>query len=120
MLPPNVGTEQPLLWSGKLLPKRDVFNKFVIVAKLQIMHINGLTYDFLIEMARELENKDSLLVVGAGPKANQPLVLRRGALPYRGFLEGRTRGDDYCLLLHLSNIELKAPEAQTGTEVKPS
>jgi len=117
---PNVNAEQPLLWSGKLLPKRDVFKKFVMVAKLQLLHINGLTYDFLFGIARELEQKDSLLLVGAGPKANQPLILRRGALPYRGFLEGRTRGEDYCLVLHLSNIELKAPEVQAGVEVKPS
>jgi hypothetical protein len=117
---PNVLPDQPLLWSGKLLPKRDVFNKFVMVAKLQLVHINGLTYDFLYEIARELELTNSLLLVGAGPKANQPLVFRRGALPYRGFLEGRTSGNEYCLLLHLSNIELKAPEAQPPAEVKPS
>ena len=112
----NISVDQPLRWSGKLLPKRDVFNKFVMVAKQQIVHINGLTYDFLFEMARELEQKESLLLLGAGPKANQPLILRRGSLPYRGFLEGRTRGDEYCLLLHLSNIELKAPEAPTSVE----
>ena len=82
-----------------------------IAAKLQLQHINGLTYDFLYAIAKELEQKDSLLVVGTGPKANQPLILRRGSLPYRGFLEGRTHGDEYCLLLHLSNMELKAPEA---------
>lgn len=108
----NVGPEQPLLWSGKLLPKREVFNKFVMVSKLQIVHVNGLTYDFLYGIARELESKDSLLLVGAGPKAKEPLIFRRGALPYRGFLEGRTQGESYCLLLHLSNIELKAPAAQ--------
>jgi hypothetical protein len=108
---PNVTADQPLRWSGKLLPKREVFNKVVIAAKLQAVHVNGLTYDFLYEMAKELEKKDSLLVVGAGPKANQPIVLRRGATPYRGFLEGRTRGEEYCLLLHLSNMELKAPAA---------
>jgi hypothetical protein len=112
MQPPNVTPEQPLHWSGKLLPKKEVFNKFVMVAKLQIMHINGLTYDFLFEMARDLEQKNSLLLLGAGPKSNQPLILRRGSLPYRGFLEGRIRGEEYCLLLHLSNIELKAPDAQ--------
>jgi hypothetical protein len=116
----NVTPEQPLLWSGRLLAKREVYNKFVIVAKLQIVHINGLTYDFLHGIARELEQKESLLAVGAGPKSNQPLVLRRGALPYRGFLEGRTRGDEYCLLLHLSNIELKAPEVKTAVEASPS
>lgn len=110
---PNVTPEQPLLWSGKLFSKQDVYNKFVIVSKLQIMHVNGLTYDFLLGIARELEQKKSLLVVGAGPKSNQPLILRRGAVPYRGFLEGRTRGEEYCLLLHLSNLELKAPEVSS-------
>ena len=108
---PNVNAEQPLLWSGKLLPKREVFNKFVFVAKLQVVHVNGITYDFLFDIARQLEEKNSLLLVGAGPKAAQPLILRYGALPYRAFLEGRTRGAEYCLLLHLSNIELKAPAA---------
>ncbi len=123
---PNVTSEQPLIWSGKLLPKRDVFNKFVMAAKMQIMHVNGLTYDFLYGIAKELEQKGSLLVVGAGPKANQPIILRRGSLPYRGFLEGRIRGDEYCLLLHLSNMELKAPEAaapaeaSTAVEASPS
>lgn len=107
---PNVSPEQPLLWSGKLLAKKDVFNKFVMVSKLQLVHINGLTYDFLYDIAKELEAKQSLLLLGAGPKSNQPLILRRGATAYRGFLEGRTRGNEYLLLLHLSNIELKAPE----------
>ncbi len=117
---PNVSADQPLLWSGKLLPKKDVFNKFSMVSKLQVVHVNGLTYDFLFGIAKELEAKNSLLVVGAGPKANQPLILRRGAVPYRGFLEGRTRGEEYLLLLHLSNIELKAPDSKPAQEVKPS
>jgi len=107
---PNVSPDQPLLWSGKLLAKKDVFNKFVMVSKLQLVHINGLTYDFLYDIAKELETKQSLLLLGAGPKSNLPLILRRGATAYRGFLEGRTRGNEYLLLLHLSNIELKAPE----------
>ena len=52
----------------------------------------------------------SVMLLGAGPKSNQPLILRRGSTPYRGFLEGRTQGDKYCLILHFSNLELKAPE----------
>lgn len=115
---PNVTPEQPLLWSGKLLPKKDVFNKFAMVSKLQVVHVNGLTYDFLFGIAKQLEEKNSLLVMGAGPKANQPLILRRGAVPYRGFLEGRTRGEEYLLLLHLSNIELKAPDTKPTQEAK--
>ncbi|MFO0824621.1 MAG: hypothetical protein U0792_16135 [Gemmataceae bacterium] len=115
---PNVTPEQPLLWSGKLLPKKDVFNKFAMVSKLQVVHVNGLTYDFLFGIAKQLEEKNSLLVMGAGPKANQPLILRRGSVPYRGFLEGRTRGEEYLLLLHLSNIELKAPDTKPSQEAK--
>ncbi|HEY2909269.1 MAG TPA: hypothetical protein VGI99_03435, partial [Gemmataceae bacterium] len=86
------------------------YNKFVMAAKMQLHHINGLTYDFLFGIAKELQAKNSLMLMGAGPKANQPIVLRRGSVPYRGFLEGRTNGDEYCLLLHLSNMELKAPD----------
>jgi hypothetical protein len=106
---PNTSTEMPLKWSGKLAKKAEIFNKYVFVAKQQIVHVNGLTYDFLYAMAKELEEKDSLMLVGAGPKAAQPLVFQRGGTPYRGFLEGRTQGDKYCLILHLSNLELKAP-----------
>lgn len=113
---PNVSAEQPLPWSGKLLSKTEVFNKFVMVSKLQVVHVNGLTYDFLFGIAKQLEEKNSLLLVGAGPKANQPLILRRGAVPYRGFLEGRTRGNEYLLILHLSNIELKAPDSKATPE----
>ena len=59
--------------------------------------------------AKELEEKNSLLLLGAGPKSNQPLIIRRGGSPYRGFLEGRTQGDKYALVLHFSDLELKAP-----------
>jgi hypothetical protein len=67
-------------------------------------------------MAKELEEKDSLMLLGAGPKSNQPLILRRGGSPYRGFLEGRTQGDKYCLVLHFSNLELKAPPKESSSE----
>jgi hypothetical protein len=118
VLLPNTATETPLRWSGKLIKKAEVFNKYVFTAKQQIVHINGLTYDFLFAMAKELEEKESLMLVGGGPKSNQPLVFQRGGTPYRGFLEGRTQGEKYCLLLHLSNLELKAPEVKGADEVK--
>lgn len=112
----NVGPDvPPLKWSGTLIPKLDAIRKFVFVQHLQLAHINGLTYDFLFGMAKELEAKNSLLLLGAGPKSNQPLVLRRNASAYRGFLEGRTRGDSYRLVLHLSNLELRAPEEAEST-----
>lgn len=109
---PNTDTEAPLKWSGKLFKKKEVYNKFVFAGKRQIVHVNGLTYDFLFNMAKELEESESMMLVGAGPKNNLPLILTRGGTPYRGFLEGRTQGEKYCLILHLSNMELKpAPAA---------
>jgi len=107
---PNTATEVPLKWTGKLMKKKEVYNKFVFVSKMQVMHVNGLTYDFLFGIAKELEEKDSLMLMGAGPKSNMPLVFQRGGTPYRGFLEGRTQGEKYMLILHLSNMELKKPE----------
>ena len=113
---PNVSSEIPLAWSGIYMKKSEAISKFVFANKLQLTHVNGLTYDFLYEMAKDLEKRDSMLLMGAGPKSNEPLILRRGSVPYRGFLEGRTRGDNYLLLLHLSNMELKTPEAQTKAD----
>lgn len=112
---PNIAVEgTPLRWTGKLMPKKDVYNKFVFAGMSQITHVNGLTYDFLYEMAKELEAQDAMMMIGSGPKGNQPLVFTRGATAYRGFLEGRTQGDKYCLILHLTNMELKAPEESEG------
>ena len=118
----NVAAEAPLRWSGKLVKKADVYRRFVFVGKQQIVHINGLTYDFIYAMAKELEEKESLMVVGAGPKSNQPLIFQRGSTPYRGFLDGRTQGDKYFLLLHLSNLELKSspPAPGAASPVSPA
>jgi len=106
---PNTATELPLKWTGKLMAKSEVYNRFVFSAKQQIVHVNGLTYDFLFGIAKELEEKKSLMLIGGGPKGASPLVFTRNGQQYRGFLEGRTQGDKYLLVLHLSNMELKAP-----------
>lgn len=110
--PQNVTTDIPLQWTNKFIKKADVVRKFVIANKMQLMHINGLTYDFLFGMAKDLEQRESMMLLGGGPKANEPLILRRGSSPFRGFLEGRTDGEKYCLILHLSNLELRSPEKQ--------
>lgn len=110
--PQNVSADVPLRWSGRMIKKSEACRKFVFATKMQLSHINGLTYDFLYDMAKDLHETDSLMLLGAGPKSNQPLILRRGSVPYRGFLEGRVDGDRYCLILHLSNLELKKPEGE--------
>jgi len=108
----NVDTDLPLSWTGKKIAKSEAIRQFVLSSKLQIIHINGLTYDFLFAMAKELAEDNVLMLLGAGEKGNDPLVFRRGSVPYRGFLEGRVDGDKYILLLHLSNMELQLPAAK--------
>jgi hypothetical protein len=115
---PNTATELPLKWSGKLMAKSEVYNRFVFSAKQQIVHVNGLTYDFLFGIAKELEEKNSLMLIGGGPKGASPLVFTRNGQQYRGFLEGRTQGDKYLLVLHLSNMELKAPPPRESGSTK--
>lgn len=115
----TVSSDSPLKWTGVFIPKREAVRKFVFSGKAQLQHVNGLTYDFLFAMARDLEQRSCLMLLGSGPKGNMPLVLRRGGTPYRGFLEGRTDGDKYCLLLHFSNLELKPlppPTPDSSTE----
>jgi hypothetical protein len=106
----NVDGEVPLTWTGKTIPKAEAIRKFVFRAKLQVVHINGLTYDFLYEMAKELHAQQALMIIGAGPKGRQPLIFRRRSVPYRAFLEGRVDGDKYILLMHLSNMEMQKPK----------
>jgi len=108
---PNVDSDIPLTWSGRKVSRREAATRFLFTTKLQIVHINGLTYDFLYGMAKELAESDSMMMLGGGGKGRDPLVFRRGSIPYRGFLEGRVQKDRYILLLHLSNMELKLPDS---------
>ena len=111
----NVDTDIPLSWSGNKIDKLEAIGKYVFSSKLQILHINGLTYDFLFDMAKELSDENVMMLLGGGASGKEPLVFRRGSVPYRGFLEGRIDGDKYVLLLHLSNMELRLP----GSRDKP-
>jgi hypothetical protein len=92
---------------GKLFPKKDIYNKLVFAKKHQLHHINGLTFDFLFDIAKELHDKESLMMLGGGAKGNEPLVFQDGGKTYRAYLEGRIKDKSYILLMHLTNLELK-------------
>ncbi len=106
----SVGSDDILPWTGRLFPKSEVVRRFALVRKVQLRHINGLTFDFLFDIARTLQEQQKMLLVGSGTKGSQPLIFTRNGSPYRGFLEGRVEGDGFLLMLHLSNLELKLPE----------
>jgi hypothetical protein len=106
--PANVSVDVPIGWSKRSISKAEAIRRFVFSRSYQLTHTNGLTFDFLYQMADELQREQVMRLVGSGANGSGPLVLNTGGEPYRGFLEGRTDGQRYALILHLSNQELKA------------
>ena len=104
----NIVGDYPVSWTGKQIPIEEAYNKFIFAKKYQLTHSNGLTFDFLYNMAKELYEKKVLMLLAAGPKGNEPLVFNENGKPYRAFLEGRIEGESYLLLMHISNLELKS------------
>ncbi len=108
-IPSNVNAELPVVWTGKTMSKRDAVRKFVFTRTVALRHTDGLSFDFLLAMAKELADSGEVVLVGGGKGGKGPLVLQDNGSPYRGFLEGRVDGERFALLLHLSNMELKRP-----------
>lgn len=107
--PQNINSDIPLRWTGKFIKKDEAAHRFVFTHKRQLIHVNGLTFDFLYDMAKELHERNSLLLIRGGEKGDKPIIMQRGGRPYNAFLEGRIKGDAYLLVLQLSNMELKRP-----------
>ncbi len=108
----NVGSESPVRWTGRRMKRADVVRRFVFRRALQLFHVDGLTYDYLYAMAKELDEADEMVMMGGGGKGKDPLIFQTNGTPYRAFLEGRVDGERFQLLLHLSNMELKRPAAK--------
>ncbi|MEM9598011.1 MAG: hypothetical protein AAGD06_27350, partial [Acidobacteriota bacterium] len=107
--PANVNEELPIRWSKRRIPRPELIRRFVISRTLQVRHYDGLTYDYLHGMAKDLDSADEVALVGAGVTGNKPLIFQQNGTPWRAFLEGRVDGERYMLLLHLSNLELRRP-----------
>ena len=107
---PNVRDDTPpLKWTGRFFKREEILKKFVITKSIQLKHVDGLTYEFLFDMAKTLEDKKSLMFIGGGT-GKDPLIFQTNGTPYRGFLDGRIKNKQYQLILRLSNMELKLIE----------
>jgi len=110
----NVDTTAPLKIVRRM-PIKDCLTRFVFRGMQQVVHTDGLTFDFLHDLAKSLQQSQSMALVGAGPKGAGPLILRDGGTPFRGFLYGEVEGSGenarYRLILLLSDQELKRPAA---------
>lgn len=103
--------------AGKRLPLAEALTQFVFRQTYQIVHTDSLSYEFLHGLARELHSKGEMAVAGTGAKGNLPLVVREKGSPFRAFLYGELAAepDRYKLLLLLSDMELKKPEARSAS-----
>jgi hypothetical protein len=107
---PNINETHPVKVTRRL-PLAEVLTSFVPKQTLQVVHTDGLNFEFLRDFAKDLLVKQEAAVLGAGAKANLPLVLRNASSPHRAFLIGAfAETDRYQLLLMLSDQELKLPE----------
>jgi hypothetical protein len=113
MVPANLVPDRAPVWSGKLLSCREAIGRFALTRAYQVRHGNALEYDFLFGLAAHLEQRESLLLVGSGPRGIGPLIPERNALPMKGFLAGKTQDKAYRLVLYLAAFELRKPEAST-------
>ncbi len=111
-IPTNIDDGYPVCWTGRKLPKAEAIRKFAFKRTIQFYHTNGLTYDFLFEMAKSLHEENVVVMMGTGPNGKDPLIFQANGTPYRPFLEGRIDGKRFQLLMHLSNLELKNPKIQ--------
>jgi len=111
----NVDTAAPVRWTGKNIPVTEAVRRFAFQRRLQLFHVNGITFDFLFEIAKTLHDTQSLMLVGAGDKGSDPLIFRANGKPYRGFLHGRVDDTRFQLFLLLSAMELKNPSPETSS-----
>ena len=104
----NISDELPIRFTKFKLKRNVAVRKFVFSRTLQLWHSDGLTFEFLFNIAKELDENDEMMLIGGGEKGKEPLIFQNNGLPWRAFLEGRVQGDSYALVMRLSNLELKS------------
>ena len=98
----------PLRWTKNFYQENRQFLNLSLKS-LQLFHNDGLTFEFLFNMAKELHEKKQMVLLGAGEKGTDPIILQSNGTPYRGFLDGYIDNQKYKLFIRLSNQELKLP-----------
>lgn len=124
--PQNINDAIPVRITDTYYSRDELVKNFVFTKSYYLSHVDGVSYLFLYDIAAELAEKNKMVKVQAydqQTKTPASLVTIVGSRPYpAAFLEGRVDGDNYSLILHLSNRELKLPKTQeitpTTKEVK--
>ncbi|MHA1745607.1 MAG: hypothetical protein ACTSWW_06380 [Promethearchaeota archaeon] len=107
----NINEVIPVVVSDNYLHPKEVLLKYVFQRSYFLIHKDDTSYGFLFELAKFLADRNQFArVFSFNPetKEPEPLVLYQGGTLFSAaFLEGRIRDKEYCLILHLSDRELK-------------
>ena len=107
----NIIGEVPIIASDKFISPKDFIQKYIVKKSFFMGHTDGVSYKFLFEFAKKLFEMQKLVriyAIDSETKKQMPLVLKNGGNLFpAAFIEGKIRGDEYCLTLLLVDMELK-------------
>lgn len=110
----NIHGTLPVKITEELYEPKELLLGYVFRKSYFITHYDGASYKFLFDIAKKLFLSGKFALVEAynsETKKKEPLVLYDGGRKFpRAFLEGRVKDDAYCLILHISDQELKIPK----------
>ncbi len=100
----------PVIASDEYISPREFIQKYVVKQSLFMGHTDGVSYKFLFEFAKKLSEMHKLVriyAIDSETKKKMPIVIRNGGSLFpAAFIEGKIRGEDYCLTLLLVEREL--------------
>jgi len=108
--PANLVPAVPPVWSGVLIPRREIVRRVAFTRVYQVVHQDALQFEFLYELAQYLHVREAMVQVGSGRQGRGPLICERHGPSYRGFLDGRINGDAMRVVLYLAASDLTFPE----------
>jgi hypothetical protein len=107
----NINTTIPVRITDELFDPKELLFEYLFRKSYYLVHYDGVTYKFLYEIAEHLHNAKKFARVDTfhpETKKREPLVLSDGGRKFpRAYLSGAIQGDEYRLVLYLSDQELK-------------
>ncbi|MFX1325770.1 MAG: hypothetical protein ACFE8N_12525 [Promethearchaeota archaeon] len=108
----NINTLIPVRITDELADPQDLLFEYTFRKSYYIVHHDGVTYKFLYEIAERLHKAQKFARVDTynpETKKRESLILTDGGRKFpRAYLSGAVKGEQYRLVLYLSDQELKA------------
>jgi len=107
----NINTTIPVRITDELFDPQELMFEYLFRKSYYLVHYDGVTYKFLYEIAEHLHDAKKFARVDTfnpETKKREPLVLSDGGRKFpRAYISGTIQGEQYRLVLYLSDQELK-------------